>query len=125
MMYTCPFTPHPSLGFQSSELVPDIPFKCHPPLISLYINDREPHYLLCTSIIPPEVELQQQFRKFVTGSPCPDEAFYFEKFHMICAGHQFSPFLNVGRVSGNYFLNHSTVFTEMRLNKCRPFGRLV
>ncbi len=49
-----------------------------PPLYSLYINDRQPHYLLCTSITPPEDELQQQIRKFVTKSPCPDEAFYFQ-----------------------------------------------
>ncbi len=28
---------------------------------------------------PPEDELQQQLRKFVTKSPSPDEAFYFQR----------------------------------------------
>ncbi len=50
----------------------------------LYINDRQPHYLLCASITPPEDELQQQFRKIVTKNPCPDEAFYFQIFYSGC-----------------------------------------
>ncbi len=60
------------------EPVPDIPFKClhSPPPNSLYINNQQPHYLLCTSITPPEDERQHQLRKFVIESPCPEEAFY-------------------------------------------------
>ncbi len=38
------------------------------------------HYPLCSSITPPEDELQHQLRQFVTKSPCPDKAFYFQTF---------------------------------------------
>ncbi len=63
----------------SSELFLDIPFKCHlPQLNSLYINGRQPHYLLYSSITPPEDALQQQVQKVVTKNPCPDEAIYFQ-----------------------------------------------
>ncbi len=55
-----------------------------PPLNSVYINDRQPHYLLFSSITPPEDDLQQQIRKCVTKNPCPDEAFYLQIFYSGC-----------------------------------------
>ncbi len=51
-----------------------------PPLNSLYINDRQPHYPLCASITTPEDDLQQQIRKFVTKNPFPDKAFYLRTY---------------------------------------------
>ncbi len=45
-------------------------------LNSLYIYSQQPHSLLCTSITPPEDELQQQLRKFVNKSPYPEEVTY-------------------------------------------------
>ncbi len=81
MMYTYPIT---TTSFQSSEFVPDIQFKCrHSPPNSLYINNQQPHYLLCTSVTPPKDELQHQLRKFVIKSLCPEEAFYFQTKLMV------------------------------------------
>ncbi len=51
---------------------------------SLYINNHQPHSLLCTSITPPEDELQHQLQKFVIKPPCPEEAFYFQIFYSGC-----------------------------------------
>ncbi len=34
------------------------------------------------------------------------------QFNRVRAGHFFSPFLKVGRLCDNCFLNHSTVFTD-------------
>ncbi len=40
-----------------------------------------------------------------------DHPFYpVGQFRRICAGHKFPPFLLVGRLCDNCFLNHSTVF---------------
>ncbi len=55
-----------------------------PPPNYLYINNQQPHSLLCTSITPPEDELQHHFRKFVIKFPCPEEAFYFQIFYSRC-----------------------------------------
>ncbi len=44
----------------------------------IYINNPLPHSLWCTSITPPEGEVQHQLRKFVNKSPCPEQAFYFQ-----------------------------------------------
>ncbi len=38
----------------------------------------------CGNGKPPEDDLQQQIRKFVTKNPCPDEAFYFQIFYSGC-----------------------------------------
>ncbi len=61
-----------------------------PPPKSPYLNNRQPHYLLCTSITPPEDELQHQLWKFMTKSPCPDEAFYIQIFNSGCRSTRLS-----------------------------------
>ncbi len=51
---------------------------------SLYINRQQPHSLLCTCIIPPKDELQQQRRKFVNKQPRPEETLYLQKWRFVC-----------------------------------------
>ncbi len=61
----------------------------HSPLFPLYINNQQPQSLLCTSITPPEDDLQHQIQKCVMKSPCPEEAFCFQIFYSGCPSSRY------------------------------------
>ncbi len=72
---------HPPPRFQSNELVPHTPsFKMLPlsPLTFPILITSNPITSHVPASPPPEDGLQQQFRKFVIKSPCPEEAFCFQ-----------------------------------------------
>ncbi len=56
----------------------------HPPPNSLYTKSQQTQSHICTSMTPPEDELQQQLRKLVIESACPEEAFYPQIFYSGC-----------------------------------------
>ncbi len=80
-----------SASFQFSALASDFPFECHNSTSpqSLYISNKQSHFLLCISITTPEDELQQLLKNsristFILKKQCIFTYICYYKFHDNC-----------------------------------------